>query len=945
MSEARRGNRHRSSFYVSTEMPIRRIGAAAVVVVLIGAAFVAGASTARAAAGPAAEAAALQRQAATLAQKGDYAAGAPLLERAVELLEQSAGPDAPKLGDTLNLLADLYATQGRLDEAEPLYRRVIAIREKAPGENRLDLAAALNGLAGLHKLEGRYADAERLYRRTLDIVEAAPSPPAFAVVTILNNLALIYQKQGRRDDAEPLYRRAVEVAGSTPETDRLLAPVIRNNLAGLYKEEGRYAEAEPLYASVLQAREAGQTVPLDLATSLNNLASVYDAEGKSDDARPLYQKALALREAALGPNHPDVAQSLNNLAGIDLAEGRVEAAEPLLQRALGIRKKTLPPDHPEIVTALNNLAALYWAEGRRDDALTVSREAIAALEAHIAANAGGTSATAIAEIRNSRIYFANFIGIAYGAASGHPERQAALAADTFRVVQLAQASDAAQAIAAITARFAAGNDELAKAVRARQDLAANLQKLDAQLVAAALQPETQPVSDEDAMLRGRRDETRRALADADRDLAAQAPGFAELTAARPAALAETQARLGPDEAVLVYLVANKEVWFWVVRRESAALYRADLGDSAVTATVEALRSALTPELPPYPATQAFELYQKILGPAMPQLAGARRLIVIPDGALRSLPFSILVTARPRSDPKTPADHRSIAWLARQYAVSVLPSVSSLAALRQPGTTRSASAAFLGIGDPVLKGDPGAQPSPQLASPFRGAGAAEIRELPALPETAGELRAIAKTLGASPDDLLLGPRATVTALRQMPLERYRIIEFATHGLLSGDLEGLTEPALVLTAPEQPTTGDDGLLRASDIAMLRLNADWVVLSACNTAAGDGTPDAGGWSELTRAFFYAGARSLLVSHWPVWSKATVGLITDIFNEQKNDPSIDRAEALRRAEMAMLAPDNPAEFAHPLAWAPFVLVGADRSAVEKCRAANSAKRAASRC
>jgi hypothetical protein len=112
--------------------------------------------------------------------------------------------------------------------------------------------------------------------------------------------------------------------------------------------------------------------------------------------------------------------------------------------------------------------------------LAVSRNAIAALEAHIAANAGEASAAAITEIRNSRIYFANYIGIAYGAASGHPERQAALAADTFRVVQLAQASGAAQAIAAMTARFAAGNDELAKAVRTRQDLAANQLKLYAQ---------------------------------------------------------------------------------------------------------------------------------------------------------------------------------------------------------------------------------------------------------------------------------------------------------------------------------------------------------------------------------------------------------------------------------------------------------------------------------
>jgi CHAT domain-containing protein len=161
------------------------------------------------------------------------------------------------------------------------------------------------------------------------------------------------------------------------------------------------------------------------------------------------------------------------------------------------------------------------------------------------------------------------------------------------------------------------------------------------------------------------------------------------------------------------------------------------------------------------------------------------------------------------------------------------------------------------------------------------------------------------------------------LRQTPLDRYRVIQFATHGLVSGDLPGLAEPALVLTPPKEASPENDGLLTVSKVATLKLNADWVVLSACNTAAGDGAPDAGGLSGLAKAFFYAGAKSLLVSHWKVPSNSTVKLTTDTFAELKNDPTIGRAEALRRAEMAMLDPANPPEFAHPLAWAPFVLAG----------------------
>ena len=130
-------------------------------------------------------------------------------------------------------------------------------------------------------------------------------------------------------------------------------------------------------------------------------------------------------------------------------------------------------------------------------------------------------------------------------------------------------------------------------------------------------------------------------------------------------------------------------------------------------------------------------------------------------------------------------------------------------------------------------------------------------------------------------------------------------------------------MVLTPPKEASPENDGLLTASKIATLKLNADWVVLSACNTAADDGTPDAGGLSGLAKAFFYAGARSVLVSHWSVPSRSTAKLVTDAFEALRNEPAIGRAEALRRAEIGMFDPANPPEFAHPLFWAPFALAG----------------------
>jgi len=870
---------------------------------------------------PVAEAAGLQQQAATAFQQGRIAEIEPLLKRSVETLEQAFGPNDPKLAASLAYLADFYEIQGRYQEAEPIYKRVIAIREKTPGRDNLDLGASLNALGGLYKLEGRYAEAEALFRRALEMADAASNPPADTTATILNNLGLIYQNEGRFPEAEPLYRRAIEVAGKAPEADAVLGPVIRNNLAGLYKEQRRYEEAEPLYRSVLESREKG-SAPLDLAASLNNLAILYDAQGRFDDAEPLFQRALDVREKALGPDHPDVAQSLNNLAGIYWARGEFGKAEPLLQRALGIRERTLAPDHPETAAALNNLAALFSSEGRTEDALKTSTRAIAAIEAHLGAHAGQNTDAGFSEYRKSRTYFANYVGIAYRLMREQPELQASIAADALRIAQLAENSNTAQAVSAMAARFSATDDALAATIRERQDLTASWQRLDAELVKMATRPSAQRNPGQETALRAKLVQTKQAVDALDRKLADQSPAYTELANPKPLTAAAVQALLAPDEALLVYFTTGKETWLWAVRHDGIGLYRVDLGAHGLANEVRVLRSALTPDLDPYPATQAHSLYEKIVAPALPQLASVRHLIIVPDGALQSLPFSMLVTMRPAQDPKRLEDHRDLAWLARDYAISVLPAISSLQALRRAGRPHIASEPFLGVGNPVLAGDPGAERGAATRL-FRSGGGANVRDLPALPETAEELRAIARTFGASNDDLLLADRASEPTLRQIPLDHYRVIEFATHGLLAGELKGLTEPALVLTPPPNPTPDDDGLLTASKIASLKLDAEWVVLSACNTATDDDNPEAGGWSGLAKAFFYAGARSLLISQWPVWSKATVALTTGAVGELAKDPKIGRAEALRRAEMSMLDPNNPPEFAHPLAWAPFVLAG----------------------
>jgi CHAT domain-containing protein len=268
---------------------------------------------------------------------------------------------------------------------------------------------------------------------------------------------------------------------------------------------------------------------------------------------------------------------------------------------------------------------------------------------------------------------------------------------------------------------------------------------------------------------------------------------------------------------------------------------------------------------------------------------------------------------------------------RRFAITNLPSVSSLKALRGGTASFSAPNPLIGFADPVFSIDDIASNAVvrSLAKVYEQ-GRPDLtslrRMLPQLPETAKELREVARMLKANDSDLFFGPAASVTSVRNAKLDQYRIIYFATHALVAGEVEKFAkmkaEPALVMSIPVNPVDIDNGLLSASEVAQLRLNADWVVLSACNTAAAE-RPGAEALSGLARAFFYAGAKSMLVSHWEVESEATVRLMTEMFLTVSRDPQLSHAEALQYSILTILSSTRSDDDAHPRYWAPFVVVG----------------------
>jgi CHAT domain-containing protein len=550
-----------------------------------------------------------------------------------------------------------------------------------------------------------------------------------------------------------------------------------------------------------------------------------------------------------------------------------------------------------------------------------------------------------------------------------------VASEMFEAAQWVLSSEAAQSVAQMAARGAKGEPALATLARERQDLVDEWQQLE-KLQAASLGQDVEkrdPATE--AKNRKRMAAIDERIAAIDVELKKKFPDFAALASPVPLSPQDVQAQLGVDEALVLFLdtpkaePAPEETFIWVVTKTDMRWLRSDLGKAALAREVAALRCGLDytawthgkckeltgesygaaffpNKLPPFDAARAHQLHQSLLGGAEDLIYDKTHLMLVPSGALTQLPPQVFVT-------EPPVANKPPHWLIRDRAVSILPAVSSLKALRATARASTAERPMIGFGNPLLDGPDHRyakrakearqkQSCPQTAwervaglfdlhrqaKRIASRGLADpklIRYAPPLPETADELCAVARKTGADVSQIRLGARATEREVKTLSdsgeLARYRVVEFSTHGVMAGQLDADAEPGLILTPPDTASEFDDGYLTSSEIAGLKLDADLVILSACNTAAGQAT-SAEALSGLARAFIYAQARALLVSHWEVDSDAAVKLVTAAMDEIARDNTLGRGEALRRA-MLELINSGDAHDEHPSTWAPFVVVG----------------------
>jgi CHAT domain-containing protein/tetratricopeptide (TPR) repeat protein len=855
--------------------------------------------------------------------EGKYEQAQAIYMRSLAIKEKTLGPDNPGIAVSLNNIADLYQTQGQYAQAESHYKRSLAIKEKALGPDHPGVALSLNNIADLYQARGDYAQAEILLKRSLTIWEKSLGPDHPDVALSLSNLAELYHTQGQYEQAYARLKRSLLIREKTLGSDHLDVATSLNNLAELCVTLGFFEPAETFHrrSLVIKEKVLGPS-NADVALSLNNLAALYLKQGKYAEAEPLYQRSLAIREKVNGPDHPDVASSLNNLAELYRAQGNYLQAEPLYRRSLTILERSLGPDHPNVSTGWKNLGLSYLNQKRLTEALEAMRHSNHIRAKRIVKGAENASTQKYITLTgDDDAFLVHAALISKLLATATVANRSPLIAEAFEIAQRVRTGATGAALAQMAARASAGSIALARMVRELQDAVAKWRELDGKLIDVVSLPSAKRSAVAEQALRSEFADTDLLVARLNVELERDFPEYRELVSPEPLSVADAQKLLGSDEALVTYLVTTKETLVWVIRPGRTEMIRLEIGSEALGKQVTVLRQGvdLFGGLPDFPYAVAHTLYRDIFASVVPHLNGVKHVMVVADGPLKSLPFGMLLSAA-----VSPKAKKNVPWLIRQYAFTNLPAVTSLRALRRFGKKRETSEPFIGFGDPLFKGTREEARGVSVAKLFARGALADTREvsrMARLPETADELKAIAKTLKAPDNTIRLREAATEQQVKQMNLAPYRVLAFATHGLMSGDFKGLAEPALALTPPETPSELDDGLLTASEVAGLKLNADWVILSACNTAAADGKPGADGFSGLTKAFFYAGSQTLLVSHWAVDSAATVALTTGMFAEAEK--GVGRAEALRRSMLSLI--DHPSDPAmhHPSMWAPFVVVG----------------------
>ena len=907
------------------------------------------------------------------AMGGNFSRGLQIMERSIAMENSPVAKSIwmAVIATVYAKIGDLSAAQNTLDLADQNRNQAIMTLRRMPSLVRAKMDSAisrgrgqvLDSMGHLRKGEDHHRRAvEKLepYKDATDVSDLDPKLLSLAYNFRIESLARNLLRQGRLIEAEVQARRALRGALKSHGRYSVHTGAILRNLNKVIFEQGRYAEAETLARANLDIyrRTGTATDSVMLALARATLADAVLAQMRWEEALKAYD---AIREA-LKTDSVAYERTISKRVNLWLAlikGGRGSEAMVLVRPAFERKKSLLGEAHYGTAETRGVLAMALAAMGDRERALEEFAGAVPVLlQSANRSESGGETQTA-REFRLSLILDA-YIQLLADIRGTPLEGKAGVdaAAEAFRLADVVRGRTVKRALDASSARAAAKDPALADLARREQDALTQIGALNGLLSNVLSAPGDQQKPEAIKDLRSRIDHLHSARVALMKEIEARFPDYADLIDPKPVSIDEARSNLRHGEALVATYVSEGGTYVWAIPHQGPSEFSStDLNEKKTVQMVKALRTSLDPQggtlgsIPAFDLKTAYSLYEALLKPVEAGWKDAKNLLLVAHGALGFLPFSVLSTKDMTLGPETKplfSNYRSVPWLARTHTVTALPSVASLRTLRNLPAGDPGRKSFTGFGDPyfspaqVTKKEEKtkfASAKKIQGSPVKRRGllkavvqdSASIGILPPLPDTADEVRGIASALKADLEsDVFLGKAASEEQVKSMDLSGVKVLAFATHGLLPGELDGLSQPALALSAPAVTGGREDGLLTMGEILGLRLNADWVVLSACNTGAGDGA-GAEAVSGLGRAFFYAGTRALLVSNWPVETTSAKSLTTELFRRQAADQTLSRSEALNRTMLNLIDRTGYMDkegkmvfsYAHPVFWAPFSIVG----------------------
>ncbi len=794
--------------------------------------------------------------------------------------------------------------------AESAFRAALALQQKALGKDNPNTSTALMSLALELSNEGRYAEAGSMFTDADKLVPR--SEDATAKARLLHYRGLDALNQGQLEQALTLLTQADAAYAAEIPADALAARARATQTSNPFIRAGQVRLADMLPSQDLVTDPKAQSALLGLIEVRRNRGVVLRIMARPQEADAVLKSATDLARGN-GLARPIVNARLYRTSGMAAAaQGQDDQALADLLMSTAAFDRSLPGSKPLADTFLLRARQLVKG-GQASSALPICRNAVQSL--------------AMLKAGTTPVLMASCLDVYAAEAARQKDQGQILLAEMFTAAQLAQGGITSQQIAQATARLSENSRDpkVAEAIRHRQDASAKLSDLyrkrdelaDAQRQGATIAPTATSPADLDKQI----SDAQSALADADAALQAASPNYGQLVQ-QVVTAKDVFAALHPDEAFAAITLSEDDGWVFLLRNGTITVSKVDAGIKQIAELVRRVRAGIeltTSQLPTFDVADAQKLYQLTIGGVAGSLDGVKALVVAPAGPLLSLPFEVLLTGA--ADASALAD---APWLIRKFTLAHVPAPSNFVSLRKIATGSRAAHPWFGFGDfhPVTLA--------QAEKTFSGAGCGEsaklLAGLPPLPYARKELDAARSLLGADASDELLGPNFTADAVLKARLKDYRILQFSTHALLPAELRCQSEPAIVTSAPPNATNASGALLTASAVVGLDLDADLVVLSACNSGGPGGTTAGESLSGLARAFFYAGARSLAVTHWSVNDQVAAFQMADTLRRIRENPNLGIAGALRDAQLAILADAGkglPAEIAHPFFWAAFAVIG----------------------